>query len=434
MSAAESKQGSFGEFLLKLVGFIGRFVLALVLVAAIMLAIPRALGYQTFGVISGSMEPAIPTGSLVYVTYVDPATVDDGDVIAFERGASVVTHRVVENRTDEREYVTKGDANDVEDIQPIPYEALIGRVVLYVPVIGRILMTFSTLEGKIAALCVAFGGLLLSTASDRALSAMRKSKQSSGKHAAHASGTTSNRSAASPVRRIIALVAGLVFITSAAALGWTAWRYAMDRSHNTDAASRYTADADGECPKKVDFAALLAVNPDIVGWIYCKDTQIDFPVLHGEDNDYYLHHTYDGEWTYSGSIFVDARNRRGFVDANTIVYGHSMLDGSMFACLEDWKDQKYYDKHPTMWMLTPEVNYRMDLIAGLTVEAGDETYVIYHTVEEGLMPYLEKAVANSDFKTNVALDPGLHYVVLSTCAGGSTRYVMFAKLVPVPLS
>ena len=116
-------------------------------------------------------------------------------------------------------------------------------------------------------------------------------------------------------------------------------------------------------PITVDFRALEAVNGDVCGWIYCPDTPINYPVLQGEDNDTYLHHSYDGAYAAAGSIFVEALNRPDFADANTILYGHHMRNGSMFALFAELRDSDIFNEHRTIYLLTPEGNYRLQTFA-----------------------------------------------------------------------
>ena len=105
-------------------------------------------------------------------------------------------------------------------------------------------------------------------------------------------------------------------------------------------------------PLTVDFEALQAVNPDIIGWIYCADTIINYPVLQGEDNDFYLQHSYDKNPLKQGSIFIDVENKRDFSDRNTIIYGHHMNDGSMFSELLGYEDGNYCKAHPEIILET----------------------------------------------------------------------------------
>ena len=100
------------------------------------------------------MEPAIPTGSLVYIQEMEPEDVEADDVIAFygaKDSASIITHRVVENRVLMGEFITKGDANQTEDMNPVSYENFIGKVVKSYPEIGEIAQILTGPEGKVIA-------------------------------------------------------------------------------------------------------------------------------------------------------------------------------------------------------------------------------------------------------------------------------------------
>ena len=186
-------------------------------------------------------------------------------------------------------------------------------------------------------------------------------------------------------------------------------------------------------PLIVDFAALQQIAPDAQAWLYCPGTVINYPVVQGEDDDYYLHRSYDGAYNYPGSIFIEALNQPGFQDYNTILYGHNMRDGSMFACLSSWADQAFYETHPVMWLLTPQQDYKVELFSSYTISAYSDTYQIITQPGEELNGYLDMAVANSDFQSAVELDPEAHYVLFSTCAYvfNNARYVLHGMLQPV---
>ena len=193
--------------------------------------------------------------------------------------------------------------------------------------------------------------------------------------------------------------------------------------------------AEAEAPKElapiqVDFAALRAVNPEIVGWIYCEDTVINYPVLQGADDDYYLKHAYDGTASSNGSIFVEMENAPGFADANTILYGHNMKNRTMFGTLEDWADQSYYEAHPVIWLLTPEQDYRILLFSGYSTYGGSDSYLLFSEHGQELEKYLQGAVRKSDFVSPVELRADGRYVLLSTCAYGfsNARYVLHGML------
>lgn len=133
---------------------LGTVILTAVVILCIPLTVPRFLGYDIYTVISGSMEPAIPVGSLVYVKEAEPETIREDDVIAFYgTGASdaVITHRVVSNSVVTGEFITKGDANQSNDMNPIPYDNFIGKVQLTVPAAGTAAELFTGFWGKIFA-------------------------------------------------------------------------------------------------------------------------------------------------------------------------------------------------------------------------------------------------------------------------------------------
>ncbi len=85
---------------------------------------------------------------------------------------------------------------------------------------------------------------------------------------------------------------------------------------------------------QVDFETLRENGPDIIGWLSLPDTVLNYPVTHTDNNEYYLNHLYDGTYNKVGCLFADYENRADFSDRNTIIYGHNMRDGSMFAFAE----------------------------------------------------------------------------------------------------
>lgn len=143
---------------------LGTVLLILLVVVCIPLTVPRLVGYHIYTVISGSMEPAIPTGSLVYVKEIPPEEILAEDVIAFYgamNDSSIITHRVVANSEIMGEFITKGDANEEKDMKPIPYANYIGKVTRSIPKAGGIAQMFTSMEGKIAAVSIIGLSILL---------------------------------------------------------------------------------------------------------------------------------------------------------------------------------------------------------------------------------------------------------------------------------
>lgn len=130
-----------------------RIMASIVIIAVILvlmpLTLPRLLGYQTYNVVSGSMEPEIPVGSLLFVERIDPYEVKEDDVITFYSNATVVSHRVVRNNTIEGKFTTKGDANENVDMNDVRYNDLIGIMRYHLPLMGAVGAYISTWTGKL---------------------------------------------------------------------------------------------------------------------------------------------------------------------------------------------------------------------------------------------------------------------------------------------
>ncbi len=124
-------------------------LLALALVGIGSSVVPRVMGMQPYAIISGSMEPAYPTGSLVYADPVDGVALQVGDVAAFWQGEEVIIHRVEAIDGDAGELVTKGDANEDVDLRPVPFQNVLGRVVFSMPLVGYFLMALGSTAGML---------------------------------------------------------------------------------------------------------------------------------------------------------------------------------------------------------------------------------------------------------------------------------------------
>ena len=564
------KQG--GKFLPALCGFLGTLIILLVIVVCLPLTVPRFFGYGMYEVVSGSMSPTIPIGSVIYVKPLAPEMVEPMDIIAYHHNGETVTHRVRENHKVVGEFITKGDANNIVDFDPVPYDELIGRVEYHAPVIGRFMRVLSSFIGKIYMLVFACCGVMFSRLASILRAKPEKIEFSLAELEAEAAATpVQEKSTASKprrgawrkVRRVLIVLAVLIFSGATGGMLYIRNQYQKSVVLYDDAAARFTAVAEAlaappvddgpnglrllsearshdalalpmvsldssdtapvqsysteqtpvetqfteenglpaaaaevnkrlqslvsnkepeeapiyyyyydvnsipqheeseeensediryqkdgpgeppdeptvrrldECaPIRVDFEALRAVNPDVVGWIFCPDTPINYPVLHGATNDTYLHHSYDRTYNVSGSIFVDAANTRGFVDSCSILYGHHMNDNSMFASLSQWQFQSYFDEHPVMWLLTPEQDYKIALFSAYDISAYDDVYNIQRYPGLAFDSYLQTALARSSVKSEVELEPEGHYVLMSTCAYvfDNARSVVHGLLQPI---
>ncbi len=128
---------------------LGIIVILSVVLLLIPLTLPRLMGYETYNVVSGSMEPEIPVGSLLLVKSVDPYEIEEDDIITFYSNGTVVSHRVVRNNSFEKTFTTKGDANEGVDLHDAAYNELIGIVKYHVPWMGAVGAYVSTASGKL---------------------------------------------------------------------------------------------------------------------------------------------------------------------------------------------------------------------------------------------------------------------------------------------
>lgn len=171
---------------------------------------------------------------------------------------------------------------------------------------------------------------------------------------------------------------------------------------------------------RIDWEGLRAVNPDVVGWIYAPMAGISYPIVQGASNDEYLHKAFTGEYRYAGSIFLDTENTKDFTDRNTIIYGHNMRDGSMFASLNSLLKEAFTDE-PWIWVMTPKKDLLYKAFSYHTGETEGSSYTLFspytrHKEFPEWLNALEKASAFGE-----AL-PEKYYervLTLSTCTSRS---------------
>lgn len=182
-------------------------------------------------------------------------------------------------------------------------------------------------------------------------------------------------------------------------------------------------------PIEVDFDVLLEKNEDIIGWLYSEDTPINLPVVQSTDNDYYLRRLIDGTWNSSGTLFADYRNAGDFSDNNTIIYGHNMKNKEMFGTLPYYKEQSYFDEHPVMWLLTPDGNYKIELVAGYVTPTTSDV-CSFDQPKEDVFAMVQEAIKNSTFRSDVEINQGDQFLTLSTCSYeyDNARYVLIGRL------
>ena len=182
----------------------------------------------------------------------------------------------------------------------------------------------------------------------------------------------------------------------------------------------------------VDFPYYREQNEDIVGWIEVEGTDISYFVLYDSD-EYYLTHTWQYDYSSSGSIFMQDYNRSDFSDFNTVLYGHNMASGAMFAQLHRFENSDFFDEHDTITVYTPDswktyrifAAYRTD---NLNIMANND-----FSTEEGREAYIESIYDhsyNAHFDDDIRITADDRIITLSTCIGNADyRYVVQGVLV-----
>lgn len=173
-------------------------------------------------------------------------------------------------------------------------------------------------------------------------------------------------------------------------------------------------------PYEIKFSELQEINPDVCAWIVIDGTEVNYPVVYSKDNKNYLRTTMEGKNCTAGSIFMDCCCTTNFTTLNTILYGHNMKNGSMFATLHDYKDSAFYEKHPYVFICTPEKQTKYGILSVHETRFSSDNYKTAFTekeYEQFLFGEKEQAL----YETTCAIDKSKRVVTLSTCVNGSSQ-------------
>lgn len=165
---------------------------------------------------------------------------------------------------------------------------------------------------------------------------------------------------------------------------------------------------------QVNFEELSRINPDIVGWIFIEGTNINYPIVQGSDNDYYLNHLFDGTRNRAGAIFLDSRCDPFFYDRHSIIYGHHLKNRTMFTNLMYYKKQAFYDEHSVILLVTPTAYYQLRIFSGYVSNNQASAWEL-DLDEEAHAAWLEEIRKKSCFQTEYAPGPDTPIITLSTC-------------------
>lgn len=177
---------------------------------------------------------------------------------------------------------------------------------------------------------------------------------------------------------------------------------------------------------EVDFEGLKAINPDVVAWLYVGGPDISYPVVQGEDNEYYLHNTLENKKNSSGSIFMDWEVKTDLSSWNTFIYGHNMKNGSMFGHLKDFiRNSKTYEKDKYIYVFIPEGIYRYEIFSYYLDATDSKMYYTCDNFKE-YRAYLREATKLSVRECEAKAPDDRNIVTLVTCSGsGSAKQRFF---------
>ena len=181
---------------------------------------------------------------------------------------------------------------------------------------------------------------------------------------------------------------------------------------------------------EVDFRELQQENPDVLGWISIPGTTLSYPILQSEDNNYYLRRTWQKESATCGSIFIDYRSNADMTDFNTVIYGHRMRNGSMFACLGEYQEQAYWSAHPSVYVVCAGNVSRYDIFAAYEVGLRGHVYDLQAKDTEEREAFITLCREESVIASDIVPTARDKLLTLSTCTGSGykNRWVVQAVL------
>lgn len=243
--------------------------------------------------------------------------------------------------------------------------------------------------------------------------------------------------------RVVFWLALVVLVGSLGTLGYLFYTYWEGQNDYDQIAERaFPTPDEGKtlADLVVDWDALREINPDVVAWVYVPGTVINYPVAHKDgDSEYYLHHNFSlGEGKFGaeyGSIMLSGDNAGDFSDEVNILYGHHMRNGSMFAPFAEFHESEMFNKHRTIFLLTPEGNYRLKTFAVEHVpmthaSIATPNYATDEEFDQFKQWLLENSVVKADPDTSDTVADATKLFGFCTCDGADNtwRYITFADI------
>lgn len=186
----------------------------------------------------------------------------------------------------------------------------------------------------------------------------------------------------------------------------------------------------------IDFEELWKTNEEIYAWIQIPGTDIDYPIAQRADDDaYYLNHTIEGTEGLPGSIYTEAINSKDFTDFNTVIYGHNMKNGSMFAGLHKYEDEEFFKENPYVYIYLPDKTLKYQIFAAVVFADRHIMYNFNYNTTEGRQRFLDEIMGvrtmESRFDEAVEVGTDSNIITLATCIGSQpdNRWLVEAVLI-----
>ncbi len=180
--------------------------------------------------------------------------------------------------------------------------------------------------------------------------------------------------------------------------------------------------------REIDFASLIAGNPDTAAWLVLDDMNIDYLVMHHSDNTYYLDHGYDNKYLSSGMLFVDYRNGRNWDEDYILIYGHNMNGDMMFGPLNKFHEKDFFESHRTGKLYTPNGNFSLEVIAETVTDKDDASVYGVPNLKNDLPQVKSYINERTNQRREADVASATKIIALTTCRGTSgMRQIVYLK-------
>lgn len=236
--------------------------------------------------------------------------------------------------------------------------------------------------------------------------------------------------------RVLVVLLVVLLLAAAAGIGYLAWAQTQMDAALEEQTSAEVPETENLVENPIDFASLKERNDDIYAWIYVPNTNVNLPILQSStDDNLYLDHDEDGNYSIAGALYTQSMNATDFSDPVTVIYGHNMRNGSMFATLHKFEDPDFFEANDTFYVYTPTkiLTYRI-----VSAYQYDNRHILnsfdFSRAEVRESYFTSMADPDSlvkNVRDGVALDESSKIVQLSTCMHGQDqiRYLVTGVLV-----